>query len=229
MCERLWIAAQDDGDVAQIAVHPDAIGRGDHEVGRRRAFLLGPVFRVGADVDDLLRIAKVVHDPVALVEQVAADDEVEAVRRGCGRGRRVPVAVQVFHRRQSVQAQVIGKKVLRQRMAVARRHVGAAAVADEAREGQAAADLEDALAGRDRPGGEPRRELRARRPEQAEQRPRRRRDAEPLGGAVAIGVLLAVEQRADDEVVDPGDRDPFLLGQIAGHRGARGVFGRCVD
>jgi ABC-type glutathione transport system ATPase component len=87
-------------------------------------------------------------------------------------------------------------------MTVARRHVGAAAVADEARQGEAAADLEDPLAGRHRPRAEAGREPRARRPEQAEHRPRRRRDADPLGRAVVVGELLAVEQRADDEIVD---------------------------
>src|SRR5204863_7996346 len=104
----------------------------------------------------------------------------------------------------------------------ARRHVGAAAMSDEAREGEAAADLENLFARRHRPRAEARREQRARRPEQSEQGPRGRRDAEPLGSAVAIGELVPVEQRAHDEVVDAGDRYPLLLGPVAWHRGARG-------
>ena len=166
---------------------------------------------------------------IPLVKQVAADDEIEAARRRavCAIvASRIPVAVQVFHRRQAVQAQVLGQEDLRQRMAVARGDIGAAAMAHEARQGEPAADLENPLARRDRARAQPRREQRARRPEQAEQGPRRRRDAELFGSAFVVGELLAVEQRADDEVVDAGDRDPFLLGPVAGHRGTRGGGGR---
>ena len=56
--------------MTQIAVHPDPFRRGHHEVGGRRSLLLGPVLGVRADVDDLLRVAELVDDLVALVEQV---------------------------------------------------------------------------------------------------------------------------------------------------------------
>ena len=68
--ERLRIAAEHDVDVTQIAVHPDPFRRRDHEVRGRRALLLGPVLRVRADVDDLLRVAELVDDLVALVEKI---------------------------------------------------------------------------------------------------------------------------------------------------------------
>ena len=60
--EGLRVAAEDDIDVAEIAVDADAIGGGDHEVGRRRALLLRAVLRIGADVDDFLGVAEVVQD-----------------------------------------------------------------------------------------------------------------------------------------------------------------------
>ena len=41
----LGVAAEHDGHMPQIAVHPNALGRGDHEVGCRRAFLLRSVLR----------------------------------------------------------------------------------------------------------------------------------------------------------------------------------------
>ena len=167
---------------------------------------------------------------IALVEHVAADDQVEAAA-GDGAGdalvgivgidRRGPVAVQVLHRHEAVQAQVVAEEAGGQRMAVARRDVGAAPVA---RPGWRAP-------GRSRSRGSSRPESpaaapaarRAARPRATASRTAasRRRDAEPLGGAVGVGELLAIEQRADDEVVDAGDRDPFLLGPIAWHRAAR--------
>ena len=79
--ERLRIAAQHDVDVAQVAVHPDALRRGDHEVGGRRAFLFRSVFRIRPDVDDFLGIAEFVDDLVALVEQIVqvADDRAQVL------------------------------------------------------------------------------------------------------------------------------------------------------
>ena len=81
MGERLGIAAEHDVDVAQVAVDANAFGGGNHEVGRRRALLLGSVFRVGADVDDLLGFAELVDDLVAVVEQIVevADDGAEVL------------------------------------------------------------------------------------------------------------------------------------------------------
>jgi hypothetical protein len=58
--EGLGIAAENDGDVAQIAVDADAVFGGDHEVAGGRALLLGAVLGIGADVDDFLGIAEVV-------------------------------------------------------------------------------------------------------------------------------------------------------------------------
>jgi len=51
------------------------------------------------------------------------------------------------------------------------------------------------------------------RPHQPEQRPRGRRNAEPLGGAERIGELLPVQQRSNDGV-DAADGDGFGLGPV---------------
>ena len=84
--EGLGIAAENDGDVAQIAVHADAVFGGDHEVAGGRALLLRSVLGVGADVDDFLGIAQVVDQAVALVEQVVqvAEDGAEVFAGGDG-------------------------------------------------------------------------------------------------------------------------------------------------
>ena len=55
--EGLGIAAEDGGDVAQIAVDANALLGRDHEVAGRRALLLRAVLGIGADVDDFLGIA----------------------------------------------------------------------------------------------------------------------------------------------------------------------------
>ena len=70
MRERFGVAAEDHVGVAQVAVDPDALWRGDHEVGGRSALLLGSILGVRADVNDLLRVAEFVDDFVAVVEQV---------------------------------------------------------------------------------------------------------------------------------------------------------------
>ena len=70
MRESFGIAAENYGYVAQIAIHSNALRSGDHEIGSRRALFFRSVFRVGADVDDFLRIAKFVHNFVAIVEQI---------------------------------------------------------------------------------------------------------------------------------------------------------------
>ena len=84
--EGLGIAAEDDGDVAQIAVDADAVFGGDHEVAGGRALLFRAVLGVGADVDDFLGIAVVVDQAVALVEQVVevAEDGAEVLAGGDG-------------------------------------------------------------------------------------------------------------------------------------------------
>ena len=68
--EGLGIAAQNCGHVAQVAVDPDALLGGDHEVAGGRAFFLRTVLGVGGDVDDFLGIAVLVHDLVAFVKEV---------------------------------------------------------------------------------------------------------------------------------------------------------------
>ncbi len=52
--EGLGVATENNGDVAQIAVHADALFGGDHEVAGGRALLLRAVLGIGADVDDFL-------------------------------------------------------------------------------------------------------------------------------------------------------------------------------
>ena len=58
--EGFGVAAENDGDMAQVAVDTDAVFGGDHEVAGGRAFFLGTVFGIGADVDDFLGVAEVV-------------------------------------------------------------------------------------------------------------------------------------------------------------------------
>ena len=68
--ERLGIAAENDGHVAQIAVDANAILGRDHEVAGGRALLLRTVLGIGADVNDFLGIAQIVLQSVALEEQI---------------------------------------------------------------------------------------------------------------------------------------------------------------
>ena len=75
MRKRLWIAAEHDGDVAKVAVHANTLRCGNHEVSGRSTFLFRSVFRVRADVDDFLGIAKLVHDFVAIVKQIVEVSE----------------------------------------------------------------------------------------------------------------------------------------------------------
>ena len=106
----------------------------------------------------------------ALVEQVAADDEIEAAEIGI---RTRPRRLMERDRRQAVQRRVEAQELLGQRVMIARRDVGAAALQHEAAETETAADLEDALAGDSEPThllGE----RDARRPEEPEERPGRR-------------------------------------------------------
>ena len=86
MSEGLGIAAENDGDVAQIAVDANTVFGGDHEVAGGRALLFRTVLGVGADVDDFLGIALVVDEAVALVEQIVeiAEDGAEILAGGDG-------------------------------------------------------------------------------------------------------------------------------------------------
>ena len=104
MRERLGVAAEDHVGVTQVAVHPDALRCGDHEVGGRRALLLGSVLGIRADVDDFLRVAEFVHDLVAVVEQVVqvADDRAEVL---AGRDRAPPADRMETHRDISLRQQ----------------------------------------------------------------------------------------------------------------------------
>src|SRR5262249_22861153 len=63
----LRIAAQDDVDVTEVAIDPDALRRRNHEVGGWRTLLLRSVFWVRADVNNLLRITELIDDAVAFV------------------------------------------------------------------------------------------------------------------------------------------------------------------
>ncbi len=98
---------------------------------------------------------------VALVEDVAAEDQLKAAAHGGAVGRRdpieerhPPVAVAVGHRRELVELEVVAQEDAGERVDVARRHPSAPTVTDEAGEGEAAADLEDPLGGENGPAGE---------------------------------------------------------------------------
>ena len=84
--ERLRIATQHHGHVAQVAIDANALRRSHHEVGGGGSLLLGTVLGIGADVNDFLGIAQLVDDLVALVEQVieVADDRAEVLAGGDG-------------------------------------------------------------------------------------------------------------------------------------------------
>jgi hypothetical protein len=113
--------------------------------------------------------------------------------------------------RQRVQPQVLQQEARRQRVAVAGGHVVAAAVAHEAGEREAAADLEHARPQHHRMRRHARSQLRAGGPQQAEHRPRRGRDALRGGRARGVGELLAIAQRLDDEIVGTRDGDALQL------------------
>jgi len=127
--------------------------------------------------------------------------------------------VAVLHGFEAVQREVVGEEFAGQRMAVAGGDVVAAAMCRQTRQPEPAADLEDAFAGAARSRRQPGRELRARGPGQAEQRPCGRGDAEALRHAERVGELLAIEKGADEEIVGARDLDAFLLGAVAGHPG----------
>jgi hypothetical protein len=101
--------------------------------------------------------------------------------------------------------------------------VGTTAMADQARKGEPATDLEDPFAGADRPERHVRRQVRTGRPQQTEQGPRSGGDAHALRFSERIGKLLPIEKRANDEIVNARDGDPLLLGPVAGCRRVRGV------
>src|SRR5215475_11244334 len=83
MGEGFGVTAEHHVDVPQIAIHAHPLRRSNHEVRGRRAFFLRPIFWVGADVDYLFGIAEIIHDPVALVEEVVEipDDRAEVLAR----------------------------------------------------------------------------------------------------------------------------------------------------
>lgn len=164
------------------------------------------------------------HAGVAVVEQVAADEQVVALAHGggvhgrrIGGGLRIPGAMAVFHGRHVVQAQVVAQETRGQRMAVAGRHVHAAPVPHQAGQGQAAAHLQHALACAHGPQRQMRRQLRARGPEQAKHRPHGRRNAHPQGQAQGIKKRLTVEQRTNHQAGNTGHGNALLLGFVAGH------------
>ncbi|MCG3162481.1 MAG: hypothetical protein JMDDDDMK_03736 [Acidobacteria bacterium] len=83
MSEGFGIAAEHDIDVAQIAIHAHPRRRRNQEILSRRAFFLGAVFRISADVDDLFGIAEFVRHAIAFVNKVVeiADDRAEVFAR----------------------------------------------------------------------------------------------------------------------------------------------------
>ena len=86
MGEGLGIAAEDDIDMAQIAVDANTVFSGDHEVAGGRALLFRTILGVGADVDDFLGVAEVIDEAIALKEGVVevADDGAEVFAGGDG-------------------------------------------------------------------------------------------------------------------------------------------------
>ncbi len=133
--------------------------------------------------------------------------------------RGAPVPVSVLHRRQAIQAYVLRQEGGGHRMAVAGGHVGAPAVPHQAGQPQPAADFQHPLGGVHRPQRHARCQVRAGRPQQPEQRPHGGRNAHAFGLAEGIGVLLFVQQGANDQVGNARYGDALLLGLVAGHRG----------
>ncbi len=93
---------------------------------------------------------------VPLIQKIAADDQiVSALHQATGRGTdslsrhrgRTPMTVPVFHRQESVGAQILFEESLRERVAITRGDIGAAPMTDEAREGEPATDLQDVFIG----------------------------------------------------------------------------------
>jgi hypothetical protein len=123
----------------------------------------------------------------------------------------------IVHRHQAVQAQVGAQEARGERVAVAAGDIGAAAVADQAGQRQAAADLEDAFTGTHVSQREPRRQRQPRRPGQAEQRPGGGRDSDPACVVVRIVELPAIDEGSDEQVVNAVDRDASLVSGVAGH------------
>ena len=157
------------------------------------------------EADELLRV-------VTLIEQVAADDQVEAPQL---RVFASPAAAAAGNRRQLVQRGIAGQEFAGQRVVVAGRDVRALPLQHLAGPPQAAAQFEDAQpAGRI--AAHAARKHFAGWPQLAEQRPGRVGDARPFGGAVAVGELLVVAQRAEVIILGP-DTECGILDAVAWH------------
>ncbi len=105
-------------------------------------------------------------------------------------------------------------------MMVAGGDVGLAPLQHQARQAQAAAQLQDAFA-RDLEAAHRLGQHPARGPDLAEQTPLRRRNAGPFGPPLRIGELLEVAQRADAVVV-AAEAEGKQAGGIARHGRSRG-------
>ncbi|SPE24071.1 hypothetical protein SBBP1_260028 [Burkholderiales bacterium] len=171
---------------------------------------------------------------VTFVQQIAAHDQVILPCDGEGPGNifpdwlragSTPVCVPILHRWQIVQSQVLPQKAFRQGMAIACGDIGASPMADKARQGEAATDLEDPFTRAHRTKRDTRCQEQTGRPQLTEQRPRGRGDAQAIRLPKRVVELLAVQQRADDQIIDTGNRNVLLFGLVAQHRLVRAT--RC--
>ena len=150
----------------------------------------------------------------ALVQHVAADDEVETAERVV---RHVPAQFAIDDRRQAVERRVVGQERTGQRMVVAGDDIRAAPLQHQAGEAETAAQFQDAFAG-DVVAAHRFGQQAAGRPDLAEQAPLRRRDADTLGKVIRIGELLDVAERTD-AIVIAAEADGLLACGVARHGG----------
>lgn len=178
----------------------------------------GTLSTVGIDDEHLrmvcgmaLNEARELLGVVALIQHIAADDQIELPKRGVVPG---PVALGISHGWQIIESQIGLQKTLDIRMNIRSRDIAQAPVNHQTRQSQAAAYFQDAQT-LELPGLHQVGHFLSRRPDQAKQRPSGRSHAKRQCKAVRVVELLFVQQRADVQCSATSDCHTFLFDEIA--------------
>jgi hypothetical protein len=156
---------------------------------------------------------------VRFVEQVAANDQIEAAQRQI---LGFPVSRAIGHGRQVVEQQVGAQEIRSQWMPIAGGDLSATAMHHHAGQRQTAADFQNPVS-TEIPGLHQVGEFLCGRPDQAEESPTCGGYSSGGGAAQWVGVLLVVEQGANRKGHPAGDGDLLERHRIAGHRLSAGV------
>ena len=148
---------------------------------------------------------------VALIQHIAADDQIELPKRGVVPA---PIALGIGHGRQIIESQIGLQKTLDIRMNIRSCDIAQAPMNHQARQSQAATYFQNTQT-LELPGLHEVGHFLSRRPDQAKQRPGGRRHAKRQCKAVWVVELLFVQQRADVQCSATSDCHTFLFDEIA--------------